>query len=180
MSQITQTSGSGALRSPNNVPSRRGLVLPLPGFAFLTVRRAKGSGVPGAPRPRPLPCQIAIASRRRNRDPQIFRWVVWRSAVAILPAFSRAGGVAEWLKAHAWKACIRETVSWVRIPLPPPALLRILLSRWAMASPKTAYGEYFSIKLWTGLRQAAARFVLSTGFFSEALYFCPRVRFAEP
>jgi hypothetical protein len=31
------------------------------------------------------------------------------------------GGVAEWLKALAWKACIRETVSWVRIPLPPPA-----------------------------------------------------------
>src|SRR3954447_24879504 len=30
------------------------------------------------------------------------------------------GGVAEWLKAHAWKACIRETVSRVRIPLPPP------------------------------------------------------------
>src|SRR5215213_4786050 len=33
------------------------------------------------------------------------------------------GGVAEWLKAHAWKACIRETVSWVRIPLPPPLKL---------------------------------------------------------
>src|SRR6202167_6675844 len=30
------------------------------------------------------------------------------------------GGVAEWLKALAWKACIRETVSWVRIPPPPP------------------------------------------------------------
>ena len=29
--------------------------------------------------------------------------------------------MAEWLKALAWKACIRETVSWVRIPLPPPA-----------------------------------------------------------
>src|SRR5262245_17391586 len=29
--------------------------------------------------------------------------------------------MAEWLKAHAWKACIRETVSWVRIPLSPPA-----------------------------------------------------------
>src|SRR5690348_5577697 len=28
--------------------------------------------------------------------------------------------MAEWLKAHAWKACIRATVSWVRIPLPPP------------------------------------------------------------
>jgi hypothetical protein len=29
--------------------------------------------------------------------------------------------VAEWLKAHAWKVCIRETVSRVRIPLSPPA-----------------------------------------------------------
>jgi hypothetical protein len=36
------------------------------------------------------------------------------------------GGMAEWLKAHAWKACIRETVSWVRIPLPPPNALRLL------------------------------------------------------
>src|SRR5579859_5332075 len=31
------------------------------------------------------------------------------------------GEVAEWLKAHAWKVCIRETVSRVRIPLSPPA-----------------------------------------------------------
>ena len=30
------------------------------------------------------------------------------------------GEVAEWLKAHAWKACKRETVSRVRIPLSPP------------------------------------------------------------
>src|SRR5262249_11872039 len=29
------------------------------------------------------------------------------------------GGGAEWLKAHAWKACLRETVTWVRIPPPP-------------------------------------------------------------
>ncbi len=33
------------------------------------------------------------------------------------------GGVAEWLKAHAWNACRRATVSWVRIPPPPPATL---------------------------------------------------------
>ena len=32
--------------------------------------------------------------------------------------------MAEWLKAHAWKACIRATVSWVRIPLPPPHTLK--------------------------------------------------------
>ncbi len=36
------------------------------------------------------------------------------------PRTSRDGGVAEWSKAHAWKVCRRETVSRVRIPLPPP------------------------------------------------------------
>lgn len=30
--------------------------------------------------------------------------------------------MAEWFKAHAWKVCIRETVSGVRIPLSPPFL----------------------------------------------------------
>ena len=33
------------------------------------------------------------------------------------------GEVAEWLKAHAWKVCLRETVTRVRIPLSPPANL---------------------------------------------------------
>jgi hypothetical protein len=28
--------------------------------------------------------------------------------------------MSEWLKEHAWKACVRETVPWVRIPLSPP------------------------------------------------------------
>jgi hypothetical protein len=28
--------------------------------------------------------------------------------------------MAEWLKAHAWKACIGETLSRVRIPVSPP------------------------------------------------------------
>ena len=32
------------------------------------------------------------------------------------------GEVAEWLKAHAWKACIEETLSWVRIPFSPPSI----------------------------------------------------------
>src|SRR5271163_3446911 len=36
---------------------------------------------------------------------------------------ARAGGVAERSKAHAWKVCIRETVSRVRIPPPPPICL---------------------------------------------------------
>ena len=29
--------------------------------------------------------------------------------------------MAEWFKAHAWKACL-ETLSWVRIPFSPPIL----------------------------------------------------------
>ena len=34
-----------------------------------------------------------------------------------------AGEMAEWLKAHAWKACLGETLTWVRIPLSPPSSL---------------------------------------------------------
>ncbi|CVI17806.1 hypothetical protein AGR4A_Cc30067 [Agrobacterium tumefaciens str. B6] len=30
------------------------------------------------------------------------------------------GQVAEWFKAHAWNACVRESVPWVRIPPCPP------------------------------------------------------------
>jgi hypothetical protein len=30
--------------------------------------------------------------------------------------------MAEWFKAHAWRACIGETLSWVRIPLSPPLI----------------------------------------------------------
>tara|TARA_Y100000590_G_scaffold101813_1_gene115657 strand:- start:183 stop:347 length:165 start_codon:yes stop_codon:yes gene_type:complete len=30
--------------------------------------------------------------------------------------------MAEWFKAHAWKACIGATLSWVRIPFSPPII----------------------------------------------------------
>src|SRR6202451_3698093 len=44
-------------------------------------------------------------------------------AKRVPPLQERASGeMAEWLKAHAWKACVRETVPWVRIPLSPPCL----------------------------------------------------------
>src|SRR5260370_35240888 len=33
--------------------------------------------------------------------------------------------MAEWLKAHAWKACIGETLSRVRIPLSPPVVYSV-------------------------------------------------------
>ena len=35
--------------------------------------------------------------------------------------------MAEWLKAHAWKVCLRETVTRVRIPLSPPDTSRSIL-----------------------------------------------------
>jgi hypothetical protein len=57
---------------------------------------------------RPNPAHLCCAARRDGYSPR------------------RAGEVAEWLKAHAWKACIRETVSRVRIPLSPPASWRML------------------------------------------------------
>ena len=31
--------------------------------------------------------------------------------------------MAEWFKAHAWKACKGETLSWVRIPFSPPFIV---------------------------------------------------------
>ena len=36
------------------------------------------------------------------------------------PSTSSIGEMAEWLKAHAWKACLGETLTWVRIPVSPP------------------------------------------------------------
>ena len=38
----------------------------------------------------------------------------------LVPRPGVCGEVAEWLKAHAWKVCLRETVTRVRIPLSPP------------------------------------------------------------
>ena len=52
-----------------------------------------------------------------------------------------SGEVAEWLKAHAWKACVRESVPWVRIPPSPPGRLGSTFSaglRTPQRSPITA------------------------------------------
>lgn len=38
----------------------------------------------------------------------------------VSPPLRACGEVAEWSIAHAWKACLRETVTRVRIPLSPP------------------------------------------------------------
>ena len=65
------------------------------------------------------------------RDPP--RVVTGDPAAILPPQFFRSGEVAEWLKAPAWKACIRETVSWVRIPPSPPVKLKSFANFRALA-----------------------------------------------
>ncbi len=40
----------------------------------------------------------------------------------LMKPINKKGEVAEWLKAHAWKACKGVILSWVRIPFSPPYL----------------------------------------------------------
>ena len=40
----------------------------------------------------------------------------------LMKPIDKKGEVAEWLKAHAWKACKGVILSWVRIPFSPPYL----------------------------------------------------------
>lgn len=42
--------------------------------------------------------------------------------------FMRYGEMSEWLKEHAWKACVGATLPGVRIPLSPP--FKLCHARW--------------------------------------------------
>ena len=48
-------------------------------------------------------------------------WLVAPPSLVYLPAFPCWGEVAEWSIAHAWKACLGESLTRVRIPLSPPS-----------------------------------------------------------
>ena len=63
---------------------------------------------------------LGLSARGRCLAPRLSVTIV-RAQADRRPIRRPPGGVAEWLKAHAWKACLRETVTGVRIPLPPPA-----------------------------------------------------------
>jgi hypothetical protein len=63
---------------------------------------------------------LAIAPPRERGLLAPAPWPVLSPSARVLYE-ARDGGVAERLKAHAWKVCMRETVSRVRIPPPPPA-----------------------------------------------------------
>jgi hypothetical protein len=40
--------------------------------------------------------------------------------------------MSEWLKEHAWKVCMRETVSRVRIPLSPQIIEIVPSKSWVL------------------------------------------------
>ena len=65
------------------------------------------------------------------------------------------GKVAEWLKAHPWKGCMRGTVSRVRISLFPPFLLPLLKwhkRKWRNSALKTRIWSMGSFVIKTHLR----------------------------
>src|SRR5262245_32474150 len=79
--------------------------------------------------------------------------------------------MAEWLKAHAWKACIGETLSRVRIPVSPPAS-RANLSSIAV-SPRTSKLNWPQLYLCVGLTTLATLLLelALTRIFSVVFYY---------
>jgi hypothetical protein len=80
-------------------------------------------------------------------------------AKCVLRLQERASGeMAEWLKAHAWKACVRETVPWVRIPLSPPAYRSWIFSA-CVCVPQSPIGGAISVKLRSPSRRGVRIFL---------------------
>ena len=78
----------------------------------------------------------------------------------------RHGEVAEWSKAHAWKVCIGETLSWVRIPLSPPLAPEKLFSRRGPCRILPLFSRVMREGLLTGPRPEGHTCILSRPIFS--------------
>ena len=52
--------------------------------------------------------------------------------------------MSEWLKEHAWKACVGETLPWVRIPLSPPNLALCFQVVTGALKPQRAMNPFIS------------------------------------
>src|SRR5580704_11266414 len=66
-------------------------------------------------------CSAAAMFRRRPSLNGICEFgIIFFACVRLEKQPSAHGEMAEWLKAHAWKACLGETLTRVRIPLSPP------------------------------------------------------------
>jgi hypothetical protein len=85
-----------------------------------------------------------------------------------------SGEMAEWLKAHAWKACIGETLSRVRIPVSPPFQINNL--RKALAPVKKSKRVYSLVQ---GFQDYFLRFFPFRFSFHQANFDCLREWFAH-
>jgi hypothetical protein len=136
-----------------------------------------------------LPHQGLLINDARRRKFRRYRWGAAASvrSGSVPGGLSRRGpplycadvpgGVAEWLKALAWKACIRETVSWVRIPLPPPASSQNALRPRVGPSWKRIICPIAAMDLWTPISGRRSEMTLCKASFSGALYSEVEVRF---
>jgi hypothetical protein len=99
----------------SETPVGDGIRTPAPCFN-LRVGRLPVSGQPGTA----AWSRAAAASNPASRRSRLAS----RTALAVRGPSGKkhvyAGEMAERLKAHAWKACVRASVPWVRIPLSPP------------------------------------------------------------
>ncbi len=109
-------------RKPKSLSHRHGSPSGLLGAVQISRRQAADSGsLQGA-------ADARLASGAcQNCQYFSMAWIIFAARVRrplqkLSHPFKRGpqGEMAEWLKAHAWKACVRETVPWVRIPLSPP------------------------------------------------------------
>ncbi len=82
----------------------------------------------------------------RQRIPQLPTPACWRNI---------QGQVAEWLKAHAWNACRRGTVSRVRIPLCPPFSQPYLCIQVLSQDHRRKRANCAAISFWASLRICA-------------------------
>jgi hypothetical protein len=64
------------------------------------------------------------------------------------------GEMSEWLKEHAWKVCIRETVSRVRIPLSPQIIEIVPSKSWVLFFQR--HGQMLRLRLAEGKIKAAS------------------------
>src|SRR6266566_6392217 len=82
--------------------------------------------------------------------------------------------MAEWLKAHAWKACIGETLSRVRIPVSPPESQVVAINLSSLAvSPRTTKLNWPQLYLCVGLTTMATLLLelALTRIFSVVFYY---------
>ena len=130
-----ETAAASVRRHRTNLSSGSFRAVASPSPARMRAPRA-GSRTPARPIrfaadvARPSRCARANLSPARDRPKTSHQFNGLDNSAALrlaalakrpAPRHERAPGeMAEWLKAHAWKACVRETVPWVRIPLSPP------------------------------------------------------------